>query len=164
MTLAKDAVMAMSEQSKSWTVEFKNGQWTPGVVDNPWLPTTKNYFAADAVAKSSNQLKLKWLEWTRVFDMLKEMDARLREPANEQKSGAEPTTPETPSDAISYRVAVRDDEPAILALFEKVASEIPIRPDDPKVEERMKIEIGAMPKWHLARRSRKRKSLGFCAN
>ena len=84
MRFAKEQSLAMSEWSKRWTVEFKNSQWNPVVVDNPWLPTTKNYFAADAVAKSANQLELKWLEWTRVFDMIREMDARLRKAAHEQ--------------------------------------------------------------------------------
>jgi hypothetical protein len=72
LEFAKDAVMAMGEEGKRWIVEFQNGQRMPAVADNPWLPTTKNYLAADAVAKSASQLKLKWLEWTRVFDMLRE--------------------------------------------------------------------------------------------
>ena len=79
----------MSEERKKWTVQFNDGQWAPAVVVNPWLPTTRNYFAADAVAKRANQVKLKWTEWTRVFDMIREMDARLAEAANERASRAE---------------------------------------------------------------------------
>jgi ribosomal protein S18 acetylase RimI-like enzyme len=45
------------------------------------------------------------------------------------------------SDAIKYRVAVGDDEPGILALFKEVAPEIPIPPNDPKVEAKMITEI-----------------------
>jgi hypothetical protein len=110
---------------KRWTVEFQNGHWAPVVAVNPWLPTTKNYFAADAVAKQANHLKLKWTEWTRVFDMLSEMDARLSEAADEEESRAEAATTE-PSDTITYRLAVWDDEQDIFALFKQVAPDIPI--------------------------------------
>lgn len=85
----------MSEEGKRWTVEFQNSKWTPAVVVNPWPPTTKSYLAADAVAKSANQLELKWLEWTRVFHMITEEDARSRKSANQQESRAGVAVAET---------------------------------------------------------------------
>jgi hypothetical protein len=47
----------MSEKAKIGQLSFKTANWTPAVVDNPWLATTENYFAAYAVAKSANQRK-----------------------------------------------------------------------------------------------------------
>jgi hypothetical protein len=125
--------LAMNEESKGWIVEFQNGQWTAVAGTNPWLATTKNYFAADGVAKRANQLKLKWTEWTRVFDMLREMDARLLNAANEQQSKS--------ADTITYRLAVWDDEESILAVFKEVAPEIPIPSDDAEAEGKMITEI-----------------------
>jgi N-acetylglutamate synthase-like GNAT family acetyltransferase len=45
------------------------------------------------------------------------------------------------SDETVYRVATRDDETNILALFKEVAPEIPISLDDPEVEAKMITEI-----------------------
>jgi hypothetical protein len=79
----KSKLVGKMSEGKHWTVEFQSGHWIPMVAINPWLASTKNYFAADAVAKKVNHLKLKWTEWTRVFDMLGEMDARLQKSADE---------------------------------------------------------------------------------
>jgi N-acetylglutamate synthase-like GNAT family acetyltransferase len=45
------------------------------------------------------------------------------------------------SDPITYRLAVRADEPDILALFREVAPEIPIPLEEPGTEDRMITEI-----------------------
>jgi hypothetical protein len=121
----------MSAESRNWTVEFQDGQWTPVVAINPWLATTKNYFASYTIAKSANRQTLKWTEWRRVFDMLRTMDARLLDAANEQETKL----------AVTYRRAVWDDEENMLAVFKEVAPEIPIPADDPQAEENIITEI-----------------------
>lgn len=66
-----------SARTKRYAAEYIDGQWRATVVINPWVPTTNNYFVADAVAARANQRKLKWIEWTIVFDLLREMDAQV---------------------------------------------------------------------------------------